>query len=278
MLDFKIAGINRISTGIQALNDNDLKILGRRHSKKEAINAMNLIPQIYDNYSFDFIYARPNQEIKSWEDELINVIKTFDIKHISAYSLAIEKGTDFFTRFRNGEISVPEQSLQELFYLKTREILFENNIKQYEVSNYAIEKHKCIHNLGYWQLKDYIGIGPGAHGRVTLNDGTRYETMCHHKPDKWIKSIIENLHGLQKCKPISKNDQVNEIFIMGLRSYHGIDIDYIKSKFSIDIMSLINKGNLQKLIDENLIIINDQKIVPTENGICMINGIVKFLL
>jgi oxygen-independent coproporphyrinogen-3 oxidase len=156
MLDFKLAGINRVSTGIQALNDHDLKVLGRRHSKEEAINAMNLVPQIYKNYSFDFIYARPNQDIKLWEEELSYVIKTFNIKHISAYSLAIEKGTDFFTNFKKGKISIPEQSLQELFYLRTREILNQNNIKQYEVSNYAIKNYECTHNLGYCQLKDYI--------------------------------------------------------------------------------------------------------------------------
>lgn len=278
MLDFKLAGINRISTGIQALNDHDLKMLGRRHSKKEAVNAMNLIPQIYNNYSFDFIYARPNQDTKLWENELNDVIKVFDIKHISAYSLAIEKGTDFFTSFKKGKISIPEQTLQELFYSITREVLNQNNIKQYEVSNYAIKNHECVHNLGYWQLKDYIGVGPGAHGRVTLNDGIRYETMCHHKPEKWTSSIQKNFHGLQKCKPISTSDQINEIFIMGLRSYNGIDINYIKSKFSIDIMSIVNKLNLEKLINESLLIIKDQKIIPTESGICVVNSIAKFLL
>ncbi|MHA1558495.1 MAG: radical SAM family heme chaperone HemW [Alphaproteobacteria bacterium] len=168
--DFKKIGINRLSLGVQALNDKDLKLLGRRHSLKDAYKAIALAISIYNNISLDFIYARPSQTFHSWAKELLE-IASINTQHISLYCLTIEKGTPYFNTFKEKIVNKQETKM----FLHTIETLEKNGFEAYEISNFAKQGFQSIHNLNYWNYGDYIGIGPGAHGRIKIN-GVKYAT------------------------------------------------------------------------------------------------------
>lgn len=168
-LDFKKAGINRLSIGVQALNDADLKFLGREHSAKEAIAVIKKAGEIFENFSFDLIYARPKQTLANWSQELKQALE-FNTKHLSLYQLTIEKGTKFFREFQQKKFIMPGENLSADFYDLTNEITADKGFDLYEISNYAKKNFECAHNLVYWQGGDYLGIGAGAHSRVFLDE------------------------------------------------------------------------------------------------------------
>ncbi len=167
--EFKKAGINRLSIGIQALNDEDLKFLGREHSSKEAMQTIENARKIFDNFSFDLIYARPKQNLQNWQKEL-ELALSFDTKHLSLYQLTIEKGTPFFKDFRDKKFEMPSENLSAEFYETTNEIMAQNGFLHYEISNYCKKNFECKHNLIYWRGLDYAGVGAGAHSRIYFDD------------------------------------------------------------------------------------------------------------
>ena len=201
--DFKTAGINRVSIGIQSLNDTDLKFLGREHSAKEAVKTIESASRIFDNYSFDLIYSRPNQTIENWQTELRAALELAR-DHLSLYQLTIEKGTKFYAMHQRKEFIMPGEELSYQLYELTYEIMIESGFNRYEISNFARNKKESTHNLCYWQYDDYLGIGPGAHSRISGN--ALYQI---YNPDNWLsKALSKDTANQQDEKLSDKEKQV----------------------------------------------------------------------
>lgn len=271
---FKLAGANRVSIGIQAFNDADLKFLGRPHNLDEGIKAIELAHQSFDRVSFDLIYARPHQSLEAWSSELSTAL-TYAPTHISLYQLTIEPGTAFHTSFARGDFPLPDEHLSAELYDLTGDILGGKGFNAYEVSNYAIADEQCRHNLIYWKYDDYVGVGPGAHGRITM-DGVKYATRRHRAPSMWLDGCLKNGHGQHELLPLSSYEELVELMLMGLRLQEGIElgrfIDVIQ-KTPSDIFG--SKWN--NLITEGLVSIKNEKIIPTKKGRLKLNGILDFL-
>lgn len=272
--DLRKTGINRLSLGIQALNDVDLKFLGRNHTAKESIATIENAKKIFDNFSFDLIYARPNQSVDAWIKELEFAL-SFDTKHLSLYQLTIEKGTKFFSDFVNKKFKMPEDEISAKFYEKTNEIMALKGFENYEISNYALPNFQCKHNLAYWQSEDYIGIGAGAHSRIYFeNDKKRKAIMMLHKPQKWLETVLKNNSGIQKIDEILKKELVEEIVLMGLRLENGIDNSFFYNHIDKKISEIFNFKKLEILKKENLIEFNQDFIRISKNGKILTNSII----
>ena len=205
--DLKNVGINRVSLGIQSFCDKELKFLGREHSAMEGLESLSIARKHFDNYSFDLIYTLPEQKIDKWEKDLYRALNEVT-KHISLYQLTIEKGTRFFSDYKEKKFTMKTDELSRKFYEVTREICKSRGLVPYEVSNYSIKGYESVHNMNYWQGKDYVGIGPGAHGRITI-DGVRYESMMYHLPEKWLNTVKEKGNRIPKvfCYVRKKHDK-----------------------------------------------------------------------
>ena len=275
--DFKKAGINRLSIGVQALNDADLKFLGREHSAAEAISVIKNAAKIFENFSFDLIYARPQQTLESWSLELREALQ-FNTKHLSLYQLTIEKGTKFFSEFKQKKFIMPDENLATNFYNLTNEISASNGLELYEISNYAKKGYQCKHNLVYWQGGDYLGIGAGAHSRVFF-DGTKNRSaiMMLHEPKLWLEKALAQGAATQIVEEISTTETLEELILMGLRLKEGIDNIIFQQFFSKNIAEIFNFQKLQRLMDEGLIEISDKNIKISDEGRILTNAIiVKF--
>lgn len=269
---FKASGINRVSIGIQSLNEQNLNFLGRKHSKAEAMNAINLAAKIFTNFSFDLIYALPNQQIKSWESELQEALK-FSKYHISLYQLTIEKGTQFFNDFRAKKFTLPGDLQAVEMYNITRDITANHGFIDYEISNYAKKGFECKHNLAYWNYEDYIGIGPGAHGR--LNNKA---TMTFHSPEKWLEHVRLNGHGTQNSKELNSEEIIQEFIIMNIRKNQGINKTHFANKLHVKFEDVINLQKIKQLELEGLAIDSPSSFILTNKGKLVLNQIVKFII
>ena len=220
---YRQAGVNRVSMGIQALNDVDLKALGRLHSTKEALTAFDIARTTFDRISFDLIYARQNQTLQGWRDELTQAL-SMAIDHLSLYQLTIEGGTAFGDRYAAGKLrGLPDEDRAADMFELTQELCDQHGFPAYEVSNHAKSGSESIHNNIYWKYGDYAGIGPGAHGRLTLN-GQKFATETHLTPGRWLKSVTQNASGESERSLLSSEDQVTEFLLMGLRLNKGVDL------------------------------------------------------
>lgn len=271
--NFKDIGINRLSIGVQSLNDVDLKFLGRIHNKNEAIEAINTAQKIFnDKYSIDLIYGRPNQNLKEWKDELNKAIQLSPF-HISLYQLIIEKGTPFY---RN-KVQTPNEDIATKLYEETNNILEKNNIFQYEISNYAKNGYECKHNLVYWNNGEWVGIGAGAHGRININQ-KRYSIQNLKKPLNWLDKTLKNKNGISIKKLLSKQEIIEEYLIMGLRIKDGIKIENLqKNIYCNNFYDILDKSNIEFLTKLNLINANDKNIKLTKNGFLLLNSIIEKL-
>lgn len=218
---YRAAGVNRVSLGVQALDDQSLTGLGRLHTVQEALDAIAVARAIFDRYSFDLIYARPGQTLESWAIELKRAISEA-AEHLSLYQLTIEPGTPFFGLHRAGKLIVPDDDLGRDLYDLTQFICSEAGMPAYEVSNHAKPGSECRHNLIYWRGHEYAGVGPGAHGRLNI-DGRRYATETEKSPEAWLKRVAEHGHGLIVDEKLQPNEVADEYLLMGLRLAEGID-------------------------------------------------------
>ena len=220
--DFKNAGIERLSLGVQSFLDNGLKDLGRFHDAKQSIKSVEIARKIMPRLSLDLIYARQNQSLDDWEYEL-NKAVSLGVDHISPYQLTIEPNTAFDRKLKRGAIVIPDDDLGAQFYEKTQEILHAHNFIPYEISNHAKDINSMSrHNLLYWQSDDWIGIGPGAHGRLWEN-GQRHAHFNSLKPDEYIENIKSKGNSLIENEILSDEEIFQEYFIMGLRLENGIE-------------------------------------------------------
>lgn len=268
-------GVNRLSLGIQALNDADLKFLGREHSSKEAIAAIEIAAKIFDNFSFDLIYARPQQSLKSWESELLQAI-AFGTKHLSLYQLTIEKGTKFFAQFSRNEFVMPDENLAAEFYEMTNQVTSGAGLELYEISNYAKKNQQCRHNLVYWQGGDYLGIGAGAHSRIYLaQDVARSAITMLYDPMSWLKKVEEFGCGIQKQEKILQKELLEELILMGLRLSEGISDEIFLHHFGKKLNEILDFKNLQKLADQGLITLSKNNITIPRQAMLLTNAIIE---
>lgn len=270
--EFKHAGINRLSLGIQSLNDKALKILGRKHNSAEAIAAINMARNVFTNYSFDLIYSIPDQTLESWKRELDSALKLAG-NHLSLYQLTIEKGTPFYKLHKDGKLILPENDLSADMYELTGNIMEESGYLRYEISNYAKPGFECIHNLAYWNYQNYLGIGPGAHSRVDGN-----AIMMVHNPQKWLQSVSTNSHGIQKQIKLSSLEKTTEMVMMGLRINDGIKESEIYNKTRKNFEEIFNLSYLDTLIKNNFIEKNADSIKLTSKGLSLHSYIVPRLM
>ena len=219
---YRLAGVNRVSVGVQALNETDLKALGRQHTPDEALKAFKLAAKIFPRVSFDMIYARPNQTKVQWKEELTRALGEQQ-GHMSLYQLTIEPGTAYFDLHAKGSLVVPdEDSATDMFEL-TQELTENAGLKAYEVSNHAREGQESRHNLLYWRYGEYVGVGPGAHARIADGENRRAIVMDKY-PETWRKLVGEQGHGSIENNIVEPRDQASEYLIMGLRISEGIDL------------------------------------------------------
>jgi oxygen-independent coproporphyrinogen-3 oxidase len=271
---FKAAGANRVSIGIQAFNDRDLKFLGRPHNLDEGIKAIESAHQSFDRVSFDLIYARPNQSLNEWSEEL-SMALTYAPTHISLYQLTIEPGTAFHTFFARGDFPMPDEHLSAELYELTGEVLNSRGFRAYEVSNYATPGEECRHNLMYWAYNDYVGIGPGAHGRIT-QEGVKYATRRHRAPQLWLEACLKNGQAQHELTPLSSYEELTELMLMGLRLDSGIEIQRFVDTIHQTPSDVFGQ-KWQTLKTEGLIEIQNGCIVPTKKGRLKLNRILDFL-
>jgi len=226
--DFRSAGVNRVSVGVQALNDADLTALGRRHTVAEALAAVELSQAVFARSSFDLIYARQNQTLIQWESELGRALELAG-EHLSLYQLSIEEGTAFFDRrSRGGLRGLPDEDLQADMFELTQVMTADAGLPAYETSNHARPGSESRHNLTYWRGGDWLGIGPGAHGRLTIN-GDRVATATALSPSTWLAQVHKVGHGTEVRESLAPADAEIEYLMMGLRIGEGIDLGRIRT-------------------------------------------------
>lgn len=219
--DYRAAGVNRVSLGVQSLDNAQLRFLGRLHTAEEAIEAIRLARSTFDRISFDLIYSRPGQRPGHWRGELGRALE-LAADHLSLYQLTIEQGTPFFDLQARGKLEVPPADDAADLYEITRELTTEAGLPAYEISNHAAESAQCRHNLVYWRYGEYAGIGPGAHGRLLI-DGERTATATMANPEEWWQSAMAGGHGMDECETLNQEAAGDEMLLMGLRLKEGID-------------------------------------------------------
>lgn len=220
---FRAAGINRVSLGVQALNDPDLRRLGRLHDAKEARAALEIARRTFDRFSFDLIYARPGQTEAAWRDELSAALSLVG-HHLSLYQLTIEAGTPFAALHAAGKLIVPEPELADRLYEITQELTDARGLPAYEISNHARRGEESRHNLVYWRYGEYAGVGPGAHGRLVI-DGVRHAFVTEKQPEVWAGAVEKSGHGIVEDAALSSAEAADELLLMGLRLTEGLDLD-----------------------------------------------------
>ncbi|MGV3553497.1 radical SAM family heme chaperone HemW [Rhizobium sp.] len=252
---YRAAGVNRVSLGVQALNDRDLKFLGRLHDVADALKAVKLARDIFPRMSFDLIYARPGQTGEEWTRELKEAI-SYAVDHLSLYQLTIEEGTAFYGLHKAGKIVIPDQDHAAELYEITQSFTADAGMPAYEVSNHARPGLESRHNLTYWRYGDYVGLGPGAHGRLT-SGATKYATATHRTPEEWLKLVSEQGHGMVNRDALESDEQADEMLLMGLRLREGIDLARWSSLSGRELDMdreefLINHGFIERLGNSRL--------------------------
>ena len=240
--EYAAAGINRISIGIQSFNTRNLKFLGRQHDVNEAKEAISIAAKIFDRYTFDLMYAMPNQTIKEWQQELTEALR-FVRGHISLYQLTIEKGTAFYSDVLQGKFNMPRDALAADFYDMTQGIMEHAGMPAYEVSNHASVGQASIHNMNYWEYGNYIGIGAGAHSRYSFED-QKIASVTWHQPEEWLSKIEATGNAIQKSESLSQEAQYQEKLIMRMRLAKGIPEPLIQITPAVS--EIIAQGFLEK--------------------------------
>ena len=220
---YRTAGVNRVSLGVQALDDRALAELGRLHSAREALDAVGIARTVFDRYSFDLIYARPRQRPDEWASELRTALAEAG-EHLSLYQLTMEPETPFFALHAAGKLQLPDEDTARAFYDTTQDVCAAHGLPAYEISNHARPGGECRHNLVYWRSHEYAGIGPGAHGRLDI-DGDRHAVATEKRPEVWLNLVETQGHGVVTDDVLTREDRSDEFLLMGLRLAEGIDIE-----------------------------------------------------
>ena len=269
---YRAAGVNRVSLGVQAMNDADLKALGRLHSADEAMAAVKIAASIFERFSFDLIYARPNQSVWSWKAELDEAIR-HAAEHLSLYQLTIEPDTMFEKLFQAGKLKIPDADLARDLWDVTQDITQKHGLPAYEISNHARIGSESRHNLIYWRYGEYAGVGPGAHGRILDAQGRRAQATERH-PEMWLTTVESEGQGLIEDIALSAEEQGDEFLLMGLRLREGIDL----ARFEKISGRWINPAQINDLVTYGMVERTaDGRLRVTEQGFPLLDSVVADL-
>lgn len=269
---YRAAGINRVSLGVQSLDDDQLKFLGRQHSADEAVHAIELARAIFPRLSFDLIYARPDQMLDQWQKELEAAI-ALSADHLSLYQLTIEQGTAFFDLHQRDKIKIPDSEQAAQLYELTQDVTAAHNLPAYEISNHANPGCESRHNLTYWRFGNWAGIGPGAHGRLTMNDG-RHATSTERHPETWLKRVHEKGHGLIEDDLLSAEDVADEMLLMGLRLREGLDL----TRFELETSAPLDPLRIDALVGHGMVErMDDNRLRATPEGWLVLDAVIADL-
>ena len=271
------AGVNRLSLGVQSFDDNTLHFLGRQHSGAQAQQAIATAAHYFPRYSFDLIYAYAGQTVDAWAQSLRAALP-FARGHISLYQLTIEANTVFQSRTDRGErLIAAADPAADMFHL-TQDLLRDAGLPAYEISNHAAPGHESRHNLTYWQYNDFIGIGPGAHGRFVDSQAQRQATVAHKGPETWARQVTSVGHGIQAQTLVTRMDAQQEALMMGLRLYQGISYASWRAKFDNDLLAYLDPAKVRRLQDEKLIQLTPTTLAPTPEGAARLNAVLRYLI
>jgi oxygen-independent coproporphyrinogen-3 oxidase len=278
--DFRAAGVNRLSLGIQALNDNDLAFLGRTHSRDQALNALEIANDHFPRVNFDLIYARPGQRPRDWEAELLRALALAQKGHLSLYQLTIERGTRFATRFKRGEFDIPDSDSGADFYDITQAACEAAGMPAYEISNHAVPGEESVHNMLYWRGGLYAGVGPGAHGRIQGRDGRIYATVAHRAPEVWLERVEREGHGYHPFNPLTPLERAQERLMTGLRMRDGVKLDRIAALLDEGIEALINMECVDNLAGAGFVEMDRSanRLMPTQAGMRCLNSVLGYIM
>lgn len=270
---FHRAGVTRLSLGVQSLDDSALKFLGREHSAADAIFALSRARELFPMVSVDLIYARPGQTIEAWRRELDQALE-LRTDHLSVYQLTIEPGTPF----ARNDVESADEDLAAHLYEATNSVLKAAGLPAYEVSNHAHPGHQCRHNLTYWRGGDYIGLGPGAHGRLTNYQGQTDALYQIHTPNRWLDSVEAKKQGTARRTPLSETERLEEIIMLGLRRTEGIEEERFFDLTGISIKDALDETRLDDLSQERFVVLDSAGLRTTPAGRQRLNAILAHLL
>ncbi|MDF2781303.1 MAG: coproporphyrinogen oxidase [Geminicoccaceae bacterium] len=273
---FRMAGVNRVSLGVQALDDAALRFLGREHGAAEALAAVDLAGSLFARFSFDLIYGRPGQTAAAWQAELDRALGHAG-GHLSVYQLTIEPGTRFALLERSGALRMPDDDLQADLYEVTRERLEDAGLAAYEVSNHARPGEECRHNLVYWRSGEWLGVGPGAHGRLNA-DGARVATEAWRLPKVWLERVEDAGSGERTRARLKQMEQVEELLVMGLRLAEGVDLRRLARQGGRPADELIDRAALERFIGDGWLTLRHGRLAATAAGRQRLNAILAALL
>lgn len=268
--DLAAAGVNRVSLGLQALDDEDLRFLGRAHGVAEGLAALETAQSVFGRVSFDLIYARPDQDLAAWEAELARAIG-FGTEHLSLYQLTIEPGTRFATLFEKGELAAYDPDAAADLFEATRAITAAAGLPAYEISNHARPGAESRHNLTYWRYGDYAGVGPGAHGR---RGG--FATQRHKKPENWLGAVARNGHGTQIEDALTGHERAVEALVMGLRLPEGVHLPRVDRLANG--VAPIDRQTLDRMRDQGLVVTEGERLRVTDAGMPVLEAILRELV
>ena len=274
--DFRGAGVNRVSLGVQALHDDALQFLGRHHSAKEALAAVELAGSVFPRHSFDLIYARPGQTVDAWRAELTQAFP-YTNGHLSLYQLTIEENTAFHTAYAKGGFVLPDEDTAAAMYEVTQESCEAQNMPAYEISNHASTGEESRHNLAYWKGHEYLGVGPGAHGRID-KDGKRVATVTLKSPERWLAQVERIGHGLESETSLSQRELIEERVLMGLRIREGISLPGFEMQTGSRLQDTVNAQKYSQLIGQGFLEQTPDYLRATSQGRLLLTKITQELL
>jgi len=273
---YRAAGVNRVSIGVQALDDPALRFLGREHSVAEALAALEIAFSVFPRVSFDLIYARPGQSVAAWEAELARAL-ALGPGHLSLYQLTLEPGTRFFAEARAGRLVVPDEETQAELFERTQERCAAVGLPAYEISNHARPGEESRHNLVYWRYGEYVGIGPGAHGRV-VTDGARRATRNLRAPERWLAAVETGGHGLEAEEPVAPGEQAIEALIMGLRLVEGVPVARLEALAGAAWREVVDEAARVRAVAAGLLEPAPDRLVATAAGRQRLDALLRALL
>ena len=273
---FRAAGVNRVSLGVQSLIADDLKFLGRQHDAGQALAAVEMVAATFDRFSFDLIYARPNQSLDQWRAELDRALD-FAAGHISLYQLTIEPGTQFEQAVARGDFRVLDEERAAELYEATVTRLGRAGLADYEISNFARPGEESRHNLTYWRYGDYIGIGPGAHGRLTLGQ-EKLATRQHRAPEAWLDLVERDGHATRQRDLVPRDERLSELLMMGLRLKEGVPVARIEQESAKPFAAALDPSRLQRLIDGDFLTLSGDRLTATQQGRQRLDAVLAALI
>ena len=279
---YRGAGVSRVSLGVQSLDDAALAFLGRQHSAAEALAALDVARAHFPRWSFDLIAARPGQDAGAWRAELAQALAQ-EPGHISVYQLTIEPGTAFHGAQRRGELVMPGEEAGAAIFEATQETLNAAGLPAYEISNHARPGQECRHNLTYWRYGDYLGVGPGAHGRITLSGqtgvpGEKLATRQHRAPEAWLEAVERHGHATRVRDAVPMEARLEELLMMGLRLTEGVARAAFRRETGRAIEDLLDPAKLAALIDGGFLELDDAALRATAEGRLRLDALLGRLL